>query len=171
MKNLIIIIIFIPAVALSQKNKGYGMFGGTGFLSEKFDNIGGITAGAGMSSGDHVTLGIGADFFPFSKQVIKFVQPYGDIRVFFASLDKPISPYIALQPGLTLCNKTVSGIRTTGSFAFNALVGIRGIPTTKNPIGVFLAMGYSNISFNTEYRGQSVRTKYGGVKVSGGLSF
>jgi hypothetical protein len=164
--RILLIILFFPIICFAQnKSKGYGYLGATSFLSDKFDNRVGVAIGFGISPDKHASLGAGFDVFLFSK-TLKFVQAYGDFRLFFAGLDKKASPFIAVQPGAVLCNTDILGVKTRGSFAINALLGLIARPQGKGP-GIYFAGGYSNISFLLN----KVKTNYGGIKICGGLSF
>lgn len=170
MKKILLIVLLIPALAFSQKKtKGYGMFGVTGFIASKYDDIGGFTGSVGLSPSDIFTLGIGLDAYIIAQSSARFVQTYVDIRAFPTGLTKTISPFLSVQPGVVLYNKTTL-VETKGSFAINLLGGIK-TRSKRSSSGGFIALGYSNISFTANYGNESVTTKYGGIKASFGMSF
>ena len=147
MRFILMLLLFIPATLYSQ-HKGYGSVGGT-FTPSAAGTSKGVTVGVGF--GTNVTMGAGIDIYPSS--VATMIQPYADIRAFFLGMNKPVEPYVAIQPGMAV----VDGEKF---FAFNGLLGLMARP---KKIGVFISGGIAH------YR--VVEGSGLGVKFSVGLAF
>jgi len=165
MKLILPLLLLCTLAHAQNKHAGYAYIGGTTFLSQKLNNYGGVGLGAGFSPNSHFAFGGGVDLFPFDDR-FEFAQAFVDIREYFGGLNKKISPFISIQPGVVIYKTTLNGIeKVTGSFAINAIAGI--MIRLQKSIGIYFDAGYSNISFTDN----GAKTSYGGIKIEGGISF
>lgn len=165
MKFLLLCLLF-PVCCMSQK-AGYGNVAFSFFGSKSFQNSAGLNLSAGAALGKIVTTGITFDLYPFSgDKKIKYSVVAADFRVFLEGNHKPVSPFIAVQPGYTLYKEKILNVTVRGDFAFGALAGMHVRSTKKMP-GFIFAAGYQHISFtaNKETSGSN------GLKLNIGLSF
>lgn len=168
MRFIICLSLFIPFASFGQqKSKVYGQVGVTTFLSKSYGNRFGPSAGGGLGFGK-TSIGAGFDFFTFEKNEAKFVQSYLDLRLYLEGFNNPSTPFIAVQPGWVIHNKTVGGFTTKGRFAFNAMLGFMG--RFKKTGGVIISAGFSTISFRNNFTTTPNNT-YNGAKISAGFIF
>lgn len=158
--------IFPLCSSSSKKETGYASLGASIFSSKKFESSAGVHVGAGVPLGQSFTTGLLADIYTFNNEKTKYAIVAADFRVFFSGPDKPISPFISAQPGLTLYNKKTGTIITKGGFAGGLIAGLKAKPKP-NGLGLIFGVGFQNISFATAGK----TTSYNGVKIHLGISF
>lgn len=175
MKIASIALLFIPFCAIAQKKPlatktsiGYAQLGASFYSTKETQLETGLMAAVGLAPSKYFSAGVAFEFYVFDPDA-RYSQGYIDFRGYLVSNKKPISPYISIQPGLVFYNssKNIFGtnIETKGSFAFNALFGVKANP--KKGIGPFFNIGYSSIGFKTN----NVLTEYDGFKAQLGFSF
>jgi hypothetical protein len=134
--------ILLSNVALSQG--GYFAAGMTSLTNNVFNP--GFTFGGGYR---HKSVGVGfvADFYGIVKDKPKYNVAALDLRAYL--MQKNISPYFSLQPGVVLYDKTFAGITTKGHLAGSVCLGLDSYFKEEGP-GMNLFVGYQYISFRTD---------------------
>lgn len=175
MKIAAIALLLLPITIIAQtkpapkkKSKGYAQVGASFYSTEQTKLESGLVAAVGFAPGPHFSGGVAFEFYVFGRDA-RYTNGYIDFRGYLVSTNKPVSPYISIQPGIVFYNGSTNIIGTTiktkGSFAFNALFGVKANP--KKGIGPFFNIGYSSIGFKTN----NVLTEYDGFKAQLGFSF
>lgn len=171
MKKVLLFMLISYSCCAQTKHHGYGYFGATSFVNDKFGNRGGLVVAGGVAPAYRFAVGGGINVFLF-KNKSEFSQAFGDVRFFFRGLDKKASPFLSVQPGMILYNDMRSVLNATvttkGSFAINTLLGMVARP--KKGMGFFFNVGYSNISFTAKST-EVVKKNYGGFKAELGIAF
>lgn len=175
MKIFATALLLLPFAVIAQKkplpnktSKGYAQLGASFYSTKQTQLETGLMAALGFAPSKYFSAGVAFEFYVFDPDA-RYSQGYIDFRGYLISNKKPVSPYISIQPGLVFYNSSKSifgtNIDTKGSFAFNALFGVKSNP--KKGIGPFFNIGYSSIGFKTN----DVLTEYDGFKAQLGFSF
>lgn len=165
MKYLLLLLMICSLQSIGQekkKNNGFAYVGFAGFVSagdKSYGNFGGFAIGAGYAVGGHMSIGGAFEGFVFTKEH-KFGTARLDASAFFNGVNSKMSPFISIQPGIVLgtYNTGYAGNSTKGSFCLDALAGFK--TKVNHKAGVYLAAGYSMVSFKTK----GVTDSYGGFK-------
>ena len=172
MKKLILSILLLQSfLAFGQrdssahlKSSGYGYLTMGGFLM-KSGSVIYPSLGFGVRKD---VAGIGAVFY-YNKDYQ--LSMHADMR-FFLSPNRNTSPFISLQPGAVIYNKStqIGGIKiiTKGGFAFNALAGFMSAGKKHLP-GIYFAIGYGVYNISTSYGTNYSRYKNEGAIISVGI--
>ena len=120
----------------------YANLGASSITNDQGVNMG-INLGAGFK-GRTIGIGFVTDFYGIDKAKLAFATAAIDLRRYI--FKKYLSPYISIQPGYTLHDKTLNGIETKGNFAFAAMLGCEG-RLKLDRTGINIAVGYQYTSF------------------------
>lgn len=140
MKTLTLSILFLALSITAHSQHGYVNIGTSGLIEKKSMNNS-ITIGAGYKFG-RLSTGMTSDFYGIDKSKGQFLIAAFDLRGYV--FNKTNSPYISLQPGYTLYNKTIDHIKVKGSWAAAAMAGFEFKP---KDVGFNVSVGYQYTSF------------------------
>ena len=170
MKQLLfaILLFSFTITAAQKKSKVYGDVTAVAFAEPDADAKFGASINVGYAITNNFGFGVIADVFP-DKDGNGYGQVAADFKYLIAGINKQVSPFIALQPGTVIYSKDQkignTTITTRGSFAFNAMAGVRWMPS--DAIGLSFSVGYSTIGFTV--KDDERRTS--GLRIQLGLSF
>lgn len=139
-----IALLFCLAFSISAKSQesGYAVVGASSNIDNNVLNTG-FSFGGGYR---HKFIGVGviADFYGIDKTKLEFATAALDIRGYFLKTEN--APFVSVQPGYTLYDKSFSGLRVKGNFSFAALAGYEIRFRHEKP-GLNIMLGYQYTSF------------------------
>lgn len=170
MKQLFLAIFLFPCIvtAAQKKSKVYGDVTAVAFADPDADAKFGASFNVGYAVTNNFGFGVITDVFS-GKDGNGYGQVCADFKYLISGVNKPVTPFIAIQPGSVIYSKEQkignTTITTRGSFAFNAMAGFRWLPN--NAIGLSFSAGYSTIGFTVKDN----ETRTSGIRIQLGLSF
>lgn len=142
MRLFLILVVFIFNQLHAQG--GYISIGGTSLVNKGFNP--GFTFGGGYLK-KSIGVGVLCEFYGIGKGKEDFGVAAFDLRTYLQR--SRVSPYISIQPGVVLYEKTIFNTYWKGSFAGSAVLGIDALFKEDKP-GLNLFVGYQYISFKVD---------------------
>ena len=161
MKKLVVLLLLIPCTLTAQKAKKNFFYIAAGFFAGSNRNSlfmpavgGGIknklgSVGASVYYNTRFSLSTNLDFRAISNK------------------GKKTSPFISIQPGISLYRKNNTLSKTSGGFDFKGLIGVM----EKESKGLYLSVGYYTFTIKTTYTGGTNSGSISGFLVNAGINF
>lgn len=145
MRLFFVVLFSIALQATAQE--GYFSIGGTSLTSGGFNP--GFTFGGGYIN-RNIGLGVVGDFYGIGKKNDDFAVASLDLRAYLSR--SIVSPYISLQPGVVLYDKTLNGVHMKGNFAGAVVLGLDALFKEDKPgLNLFLGYQYTSFKFDKAY--------------------